>query len=65
MESVINTSCDRSPNPAENNLESKSIDTGSNMVTEYRIKNLNRIVLATLNKDSIRNKFSYHSEKQN
>ena len=65
VESVINKSNDNSPNITENNLESKNLDTGSNIVTkltEYRTKNLNRIVLATLNINSIRNKFSSLSE---
>ena len=65
VESFINKSSDNSPNITENNLESKNLDTGSNIVTElteYRTKNLNRIVLATLNINSIRNKFSSLSE---
>ena len=65
VESVISKHCNSTKNLTESGNESKTLETGSDIateLTEYRAKNINKIVLATLNINSIRNKFSSLAE---
>ena len=69
-ESVINkipnsVHCNNTEELTGSNNESKTLETGSDIaieLTKYRANNMNKIVLATLNINSIRNKFSSLSE---
>ena len=69
-ESVINkipnsVHCNNTEELTGSNNESKTLETGSDIaieLTKYRANNMNKIVLATLNINSIRNKFSSLAE---
>ena len=65
VESVISKHCKSTKNLTESDNESKTLETESDIaieLSEYRAKNINKIVLATLNINSIRNKFSSLAE---
>ena len=65
VESVISKHCKSTKNLTESDNESKTLETESDIaieLSEYRAKNMNKIVLATLNINSIRNKFSSLAE---
>ena len=65
VESVISKHCKSTKNLTESDNESKILETESDIaieLSEYRAKNMNKIVLATLNINSIRNKFSSLAE---
>ena len=65
VESVISKHCNSTKDLTESDNESKTLETGSDIAIElmkYRAKNINKIVLATLNINSIRNKFSSLAE---
>ena len=69
-ESVINkipdsAHCNNTEDLTGSNDESKTLETGSDIaieLTKYRANNMNKIVLATLNINSIRNKFTSLAE---
>ena len=69
-ESVINkipdsAHCNNKEDLTGSNDKSKTLETGSDIaieLTKYRANNMNKIVLATLNINSIRNKFSSLAE---